>query len=183
MVRLYYLYHCTVSAEKGGSSKKPMSQPKLWITDGSDPFTGMCLFFVRSNLQKAITNLNIHQECNFGILEANGGGLLGAIEELLSSIFIPALSNQKKWGDLTGPEGDQLKQNFLTKLKNFASVLANAKASVSEVVELSRCTELDLSSISPGQISTLVGSADFVEAAEKRVVIWCAEIEQVRDCV
>jgi dynein heavy chain len=165
-------------AEKGGSSKKPMSQPKLWITDGSDPFTGMCLFFVRSNLQKAITNLNIHQECNFGILEANGGGLLGAIEELLSSIFIPALSNQKKWGDLTGPEGDQLKQNFLTKLKNFASVLANAKASVSEVVELSRCTELDLSSISPGQISTLVGSADFVEAAEKRVVIWCAEIEQ-----
>ena len=163
-----------------GNKQKASSQPKLWVTDGSDPFTGMCLFFVRSNPQKAITNANIHQECNFGSLEANGGGLLGAIEELLSSIFIPALSNQKKWGDLTGPEGDQLKQNFLTKLRNFASVLANAKASVSEVVELSKCTELDLASImSPAQIPALVGSTEFVEAAEKRAVIWCAEIEQV----
>ena len=152
----------------------------MWISDGTDPFTGICLFFVKSNPQKAITNVNIHQEINFGILEANGGGLLGACEELLSSIFIPALSKYSKWGELSGPEGEQIKQNFLVKLRNFAGVLANARASVSDAVELSKCTELDISSIkSPALIPSMIGNADFVESAEKRALIWCSEIEQV----
>ena len=35
---------------------------RLWITDGTqDPFPGCCLFFIRLNPQKQITNLNIHQ--------------------------------------------------------------------------------------------------------------------------
>ena len=35
---------------------------KLWITDGTvDIFTGTCLFFLRFNVQKAITMANIHQ--------------------------------------------------------------------------------------------------------------------------
>ena len=35
---------------------------RLWITDGTeDPFTGTCLFFIKLNVQRAITALNIHQ--------------------------------------------------------------------------------------------------------------------------
>ncbi len=37
---------------------------RLWITDGTeDAYTGTCLFFLRINIQKAITMLNIHLVC------------------------------------------------------------------------------------------------------------------------
>lgn len=153
---------------------------KLWVSDGLEPYTGLCLFFVRVNMQKAITMANIHQECNFGVLESNGGGLLGAFEDLLTTVFIPALANQEKWGDLVGPEGQQLKQSFLAKLRNFASVLSNAKASVSDMVHLSKCTAVDLSVVtSPAEIPNLVMNSEFVEATERQATIWCNEIEQV----
>lgn len=153
---------------------------KVWVSDGLEPYTGLCLFFVRVNVQKAITMANIHQECNFGVLESNGGGLLGAFEDLLTTVFIPALANQEKWGDLVGPEGQQLKQSFLAKLRNFASVLSNAKASVSDMVHLSKCTAMDLSVVtSPAEIPNLVMNSEFVEATERQATIWCNEIEQV----
>lgn len=166
------------SGSSDATSKSSLHQ--IWVSDGLEPYTGLCLFFVRVNVQKAITMANIHQECNFGVLESNGGGLLGAFEDLLTTVFIPALANQEKWGDLAGPEGQQLKQSFLAKLRNFASVLANAKASVSDMVHLSKCTEVDLTVVtSPAEIPNLVMNSEFVEATERQATIWCNEIEQV----
>lgn len=167
------------SGSSDATAKSSLHQ--LWVSNGLEPYTGLCLFFVRVNVQKAITMANIHQECNFGVLESNGGGLLGAFEDLLTTVFIPALANQEKWGDLAGPEGQQLKQSFLAKLRNFASVLSNAKASVSDMVHLSKCTEVDLSVVtSPAEIPNLVMNSEFVEATERQATIWCNEIEQVR---
>lgn len=164
----------------GSDAAAKTSSHRLWVSDGAEPYTGLCLFFVRVNMQKPITMANIHQECNFGVLESNGGGLLGAFEDLLTTIFIPALANQEQWGDLAGPEGHQLKQNFLAKLRNFAAVLSNAKASVSNMVHLSKCKEVDLSVVtSPSEIPGLVLNSEFVEATERQAIIWCNEIEQV----
>ena len=153
---------------------------KLWITDGTtDQYTGSCLFFVRLNPNKAVTMMNIHQEVYFGSLESNGDGLLGAVEKLLGSVFIPALSSCEKWGNLTGPEGQVVKHAFLGKLSGFVAVLSNARASIANAVKLSPCKNEALAALSsPSDILAAAGNPELVEAAETCVQKWYSEIEQ-----
>jgi hypothetical protein len=47
----------------GGAQKVPIkpTRPKLFLTDGTeDPIHGICVFFIRTNVNKAITNVNIN---------------------------------------------------------------------------------------------------------------------------
>ena len=138
------------------------------------------MFFLRTT-PKAITTANIANETFFGALEGNGGGLLEAIETLLSNVFLPALKEQANWGTLSADaNGHLMKEAFLSKLSSFVGVLANARASIADAVKLSRCTEDGLSSItSPADILMAAGNPDLVEAAEARTLIWCKEIQQI----
>ena len=116
----------------------------------------------------------------FGSLDSNGAGLLGAIERLLGDVFIPALTQCKKWGTLTGPEGEAAKQIFLGKLSSFVSVLANARASIADAVDLSPCEHSGLAALSsPSEILAAASNPELVEAAETCTLVWCREIEQV----
>ena len=121
------------------------------------------------------------QEVNFGILESNGGGILEAFETLLSTIFIPALRRQKNWGSLSeDTKGQQMKTEFLTKLSSFVSVLANARASISDVVELSALEGVDPKNFTTSaQLMGAAGNSELMEVVERTVQQWCAEIEQV----
>lgn len=123
----------------------------------------------------------LFQEVNFGVLESNGGGILEAFENLLSTIFIPALRRQKNWGSLSDDaKGLQMKNEFLTKLSSFVSVLANARASISDVVELSPLEGIDTRNFTtPAQIMGAAGNSELMELVEGTVQQWCAEIEQV----
>ena len=153
---------------------------RLWITEAkADQYTGCCLFFIRLNVHKAITMMNIHQEVYFGSLESNGDGLLGAVEKLLGDVFVPALSSCNKWGNLVGPEGQVVKNAFLNKLSGFVAVLANARASIANVVKLSPCRNETLAALSsPSDILAAAGNPELVEAAEACVQTWYKEIEQ-----
>ena len=116
----------------------------------------------------------------FGSLESNGEGLLGAIERLLGDVFIPALTQCSKWGELKGPGGEVAKQAFLGKLSQFVSVLSNARASIADAVTLTACPHPQLAAISsPSEILAAAGNSELVEAAESCTQTWCREIEQV----
>jgi len=42
--------------------KKTTKPGKLWLSDGTtDAYTGICLFFLRCNVSRAVTLANIHQ--------------------------------------------------------------------------------------------------------------------------
>ena len=184
---LIFFYQPPSPPPESAESATPKSTPynahgrKLWITDGTtDQYTGSCLFFVRLNPNKAITMMNIHQELYFGSLESNGDGLLGAVEKLLGSVFVPALTSCEKWGNLTGPEGQVVKNAFLGKLSGFVAVLANARASIANAVKLSPCKNEALSALSsPSDILAAAGNPELVEAAEMCVQQWYSEIEQI----
>lgn len=50
----------------GGAQKVPIkpSKPKLFLTDGTeDPLHGICVFFIRCNMNKTITIANIYNVC------------------------------------------------------------------------------------------------------------------------
>ena len=120
------------------------------------------------------------QEVYFGSLESNGEGLLGAVERLLGDVFIPALSQCKKFGKLQGSEGQAAKSSFLSKLSSFVAVLSNARASIADAVKLSPCSNADLAALSsPTEIMAAAGNPEVVEAAELCAQTWCKEIEVI----
>ena len=163
----------------GAKQGKPSR--RLYLTDGTkEPFPGLGLFFIRVS-NKPVTTANVAQEVYFGTLESNGGGLLEAVEMLLSNIFLPALKEQTSWGALsTDASGHALKEAFLTKLSLFISVLANARASIGDTVKLSPCTNPQLAALSsPTAIVGAAGNAELVAAAEASAQTWCKEIKQV----
>jgi len=112
------------------------------------------------------------------MLESNGEGLLGALEQLLGMVYIPALSRQEKLGELAGPDMYTLRSHFLSKLSSFVGVLSNAKASLKDVVELAPCEGVDIHEVS-SQLTTAAANPAILEAAEKCATKWCAQIEQI----
>ena len=154
---------------------------KLYVTDGTkEAFPGLGMFFLRIT-NKPITTANVAQEVFFGVLESNGGGLLGAIESLLVQVFIPALQQQTNWGTLSSDANSHiLKEAFMGKLSQFVSMLSNARASIADAVTLTACPHPQLAAISsPSEILTAAGNSELVEAAEACTQTWCREIEQV----
>ena len=117
------------------------------------------------------------------MLDCKDEGLLGGMELLLDQVFVPALSQCDKLGELTGPGAHVAKQAFLTRLSSFISVLANARASIGDTVKLSPCSNPQLAALSsPADIVGAAGNADLVEAAEACAQVWCKEIKQVGPC-
>eukprot|EP00118_Oscarella_pearsei_P013119 m.101516 g.101516 ORF g.101516 m.101516 type:complete len:4701 (+) comp37133_c1_seq2:73-14175(+) len=175
----------TVSATEGSHQRQTtslkVSKNRVYVTDGAgEAFTGLSVFFLRTT-PKAITPANICQEVNFGVLESrNGDGILGAIENLLSSIFIPALSQQTSWGELSNKQGEGVRSDFMGKLDAFVSVLVNARQSLSDRVTLSPCKRVDLSVMTcPADMIGAASLQETVEALESCMATWCKEIEQV----
>lgn len=167
--------HSNIAGKPGKPTKR------LYITDGTkERFPGLGMFFLRITT-KPITTANIAQELYFGVLEAEGGGLLEALERLIVDVFIPALKQQTNWGVLSNDaNGHMLKENFLGKLGGFVSILSNARASIADAVELSAYSHPGLAAISsPADILTAAGNADLVEAAEVTTQQWCKEIQQI----
>ena len=102
--------------------------PKIYISDGTaHAYTGSCIFFLRLNPAKPISAANIAQELLFGSLLSEKEAMLGAIENLLSQTFIPAIEQQNFGSAVPGQvedrngngngTGDTIKQEFLGKSK------------------------------------------------------------------
>ncbi len=61
-----------------------------------------------------------------GASKGNGHGILHAVENLLSTVFIPSLRKlESGWGELDGPAGVQIRDDFLNKLDSFVSSLVS----------------------------------------------------------
>lgn len=163
------------------TSAEPKVSKKLYLTDGTkEKFPGLGIFFIRTTT-KAITTANIASETFFGVLEANGGGLLEAVESLLTKVFIPALESQTNWGILSSDaNGHVRKEAFLSKLSSFVAVIANARASIANAVKLTPCKHPVLAAVSsPSEIMAAATNSEIVEAAEMCTQVWCKEIELI----
>uniref|UniRef100_A0A3P8Q8G2 Dynein axonemal heavy chain 5 n=1 Tax=Astatotilapia calliptera TaxID=8154 RepID=A0A3P8Q8G2_ASTCA len=69
------------------------------------------------------------------MLDTTEGGLLKSVEQLLSEIFIPTLRKMNHgWGDGTSPQTLVVKQDFISSLESFVSVLVGAQESLQEKV-------------------------------------------------
>lgn len=77
----------------------------------------------------------IVQDINFNMLDTKEGGLLKSVEQLLSEIFIPTLKKMNHgWGELASGQTQAVKQDFISSLESFVSVLAGAQESLQEKV-------------------------------------------------
>lgn len=71
------------------------------------------------------------------MLDTTEGGLLKSVEQLFSEVFIPALRNSNHgWGDLSKPQAQTVKQDYMASLESFVSFLARAQENLKEKVML-----------------------------------------------
>uniref|UniRef100_A0A3B4UMV2 Dynein axonemal heavy chain 5 n=1 Tax=Seriola dumerili TaxID=41447 RepID=A0A3B4UMV2_SERDU len=155
---------------------------KVFVTDGRDvALTGVCVFFTRANTSKAITSENIHRDVNFNMLDTTEGGLLKSVEQLLSDIFIPTLTKMNHgWGELASPQAQAVKQEFISSLESFVSVLAGAQESLQEKVTLKECDTFDLRVLKgPSDYMAAASSTETTEKIEACMKVWIKQIEQV----
>ncbi|XP_063344566.1 dynein axonemal heavy chain 5 isoform X2 [Pelmatolapia mariae] len=165
-------------AQQPGHSKKS----KVFVTDGRDvALTGVCVFFTRANTSKAVTSENIHRDVNFNMLDTMEGGLLKSVEQLLSEIFIPTLRKMNHgWGEGTSPQTLAVKQDFISSLESFVSVLAGAQESLQEKVTLKECDTFDLRVLKgPSDYVAAASSTETIEKIEACMKVWIKQIEQV----
>ncbi|XP_047189213.1 dynein axonemal heavy chain 5 isoform X3 [Scophthalmus maximus] len=154
----------------------------VFVTDGRDvALTGSCVFFTRANTSKAITSENVHRDVNFNMLDTTQVGLLKSVEQLLSDIFIPTLAKMNHgWGELASPQARAVKQEFISSLESFVSVLAGAQESLKERVTLRECDTFDLRVLTgPSDYVAAAGSTETTEKMEACMKVWIKQIEQV----
>ncbi|XP_039662328.1 dynein heavy chain 5, axonemal isoform X2 [Perca fluviatilis] len=165
-------------AQQPGRSKTS----KVFVTDGRDvALTGVCVFFTRANTSKIITSENIHRDVHFNMLDTTEVGLLKSVEQLLSEIFIPTLSKMNHgWGELASPQAQAVKQDFISSLENFVSILAGAQESLQEKVTLKECDTFDLRVLKgPSDYMAAANSTETTEKIEACMKVWIKQIEQV----
>ncbi|XP_058258291.1 dynein axonemal heavy chain 5 isoform X2 [Hemibagrus wyckioides] len=177
---LMFYYQDTETTESAVASRN--KKAKVFVTEGSDvALTGVCVFFTRASTSKAITAENIHREVNFNMLDTTGVGLLKSVEQLLSEIFIPTLKKMNHgWGELSSPQAHTVKQDFISSLESFVSVLAGAQESLEEKVNLKECDTFDLKTLKgPSDYTAVANSTEAMEKIEACMKIWIKQIEQV----
>nr|XP_054361159.1 dynein axonemal heavy chain 5 [Mirounga angustirostris] len=160
-----------------------IKKPKVFVTEGKDvALTGVCVFFIRTDPSRAITPENIHQEVSFNMLDTADGGLLNSMRRLLSDIFIPALkATSHGWGELEGlQEASSIRQEFLSSLEGFVSILSGAQESLKEKVNLQKCDIFELKTLKePIDYLTLANNPETLEKTEGCMRVWIRQTEQV----
>ncbi|XP_072250743.1 dynein axonemal heavy chain 5 isoform X1 [Leuresthes tenuis] len=173
-----------VSAPTALVSQQPgqRKKSKVFVTDGRDvALTGVCVFFTRANTSKAITSENIHRDVNFNMLDTTDVGLLKSVEQLLSEIFIPTLRKMNHgWGELASLQAQAVKQDFISSLESFVTVLTGAQESLQEKVTFKECDTFDLRVLKgPADYMAAANSTETTEKIEACMKVWIKQIEQV----
>lgn len=69
------------------------------------------------------------------MLDTREVGLLKSVEQLLSEVFIPTMRTMDHgWGVANSPEAKAVKEDFISSLESFVSVLAGSQESLQEKV-------------------------------------------------
>ncbi|XP_060776773.1 dynein axonemal heavy chain 5-like [Neoarius graeffei] len=189
---LMFYYQDTESTESASSvflSPVTVASPAIpsknaivFVTEGTDvALTGVCVFFIRASTSKAITAENIHRDVNFNMMDTTRVGLLKSVEQLFSKIFIPTLRNMTHgWGELSSPQAHSVKQDFISSLESFVSVLTGAQESLVEKVNLKECDTFDLKTLKgPSDYTAVAHSTEAMEKIEACMKIWIEQIELV----
>nr|QWY73219.1 dynein heavy chain 5 [Hofstenia miamia] len=161
----------------GGANKR------LFISSGSnEPLLGVCLYFIRVNVEKNITNQNLAQDVNFGMVDATGGKVLDAIESHLESVTVPSLKacGMDTWGMLKNNQNGVIK-DFLDLLDKFLITLLAAKGSLEGQINLQlyEYGPIVEGLKSPQAYLAAAQSSETTEKLETLLELWCKEIETV----
>ncbi len=135
---------------------------------------------MRSSNTKAISVSNIANEVNFGIIDASNGKLLDAVEKMLASVILPALSGLEDWGALKNRNNPQV-QYYVETLDNFIGSINGLKNNMSNQVKLVASDyDSQLSSLNTlNDYQNMSMNGEFLVQCEELLGSWCKQIAKV----
>ncbi|XP_052061669.1 dynein axonemal heavy chain 8-like [Mytilus californianus] len=159
--------------------------PRVLVTSGTgEKLRGICIYFLRTKTDIALTIKNIYDEVTFGVLDASDPtGILTAFECVMSSLYQPCLTALETWGELDNdPHGRKSRSTFMDSYENFVSFLGHAQANSGECVRLASNTseKINLQEIKTAQdCIQAAANPDIVCDVEELATVWCKQIEQI----
>ncbi|XP_029694908.1 dynein heavy chain 5, axonemal [Takifugu rubripes] len=177
-----------VEAGEPASSHLVSQQPahrkknKVFVTDGKDEaLTGVCVFFTRTNTSKAITSENIHKDVSFNMLDTREVGLLKSVEQLFTKVFIPTMRTMDHgWGVANSAQAKAVKEDFISSMECFVSVLVSSQESLQEKITLKKCESFDLKLLKEASdYRAAAKSAETREKLEGCMKVWIKQIGRV----
>ncbi|XP_046353935.2 dynein axonemal heavy chain 5-like isoform X1 [Haliotis rufescens] len=174
---MFFYQEATKTTPTGNPSKR------LFITSGdTEGLHGVCLYFLRLST-KAISNRNIADEVNFGMMDCNQGQVLSGFEKHMSKVILPALKSLEQWGTLTnGSNGNNAQvEDFLENMEKFISSLISALNNMEGQVALEEngTGHIIDSMESPADYQTAAANTEYLEKLEELLGMWSKQIEQV----
>lgn len=149
-------------------------------TGEEEALAGVLFYFVRISNAKAITASTVSNEINFGVLDASNGKLLDAIERMLASVMLPALTQLDDWGSLKSRSNPHV-QYYVEALDQFVVNINNMRNNMSNQVKLVP-SDLDsalanLNTLGDYQNASL--NTEFLNHCEELLAEWCKQIAKV----
>lgn len=158
------------------------SYRKLCITGGDiETIGGICVYFLRT-IDKAVTDANIAQGLNFGILDCTKGEMLHGFGEHMSKIILHSLKSLESWGFLSNGNGHCAKvQEFIEQLERFSGSLNNAVNILEGQLVLleNGYGHMTDELTCPQDYQIAAGNSDSVDNFEDMLSMWSNQIQQV----
>ena len=161
------------------------NKPRITVTDGKDiALSGVCCMFYKAS-PTSITSSNISKELCFFPMDCkgeHGKGLLGGISQVLSTIFVPALTkNEDSWGQLKeNRDGSRIRGQFISSIESFVCNLHEATVSLDDTIVLAQCTTHNLAKLKTNsEFLQVASSPEQMTQIESIVQTWMKQIEQV----
>ncbi|KAG8123396.1 hypothetical protein E2320_018801 [Naja naja] len=153
---------------------------KLYVDESQDKFKGRCLFFVRARSDLPVNIKTMHEDIYYSSLDGSEGLLL-AIKNTLSTVFLPAVLATSNWGALNQTkQGELEKQSFIETLNRYLAFLDGARVSIQGTVQLKKIDNMDFSKFqSFEEVTAAAANPDIIHQLEDALMIWYKQIEQV----
>ncbi|ETE64448.1 Dynein heavy chain 8, axonemal, partial [Ophiophagus hannah] len=150
------------------------------IDESQDKFKGQCLFFVRARNDLPVNIKTMHEDIYYSSLDGSEGLLL-AIKNTLSTVFLPAVLATSNWGALNQTkQGELEKQSFIETLNRYLAFLDGARVSIQGTVQLKKIDKMDFSKFqSFEEVTAAAANPDIIHQLEDALMIWYKQIEQV----
>jgi dynein heavy chain len=179
-------YNSAFDSESSGlANRSPRStyedDSMLTVTTDASKYAlndGVCMYFVKRELNSAITTAKINEDLLYGII--NGGtGLLEELKKRLDGVYVPMLKQQTDWGELTKEgaiPGNEV-NDFLEALDKFTNAIGEIIVSLGDVVRLAPPKKFDDIKAKSKAYHQNAQKPEVVSVFEETLSEWCKQIE------
>lgn len=170
------------SAIAGPSTTQPPPEPKvhkkLFLTEGAEKLTGICIYMFRINVTKQLPEEGFQKDLYCGVIDAEHIGLVTSVERIMELIFMEALAYPALDVDDDENACPMIKNQLLPGLRSFCSSLRVCEE-VCKEEELLEIDEIIVSHLDSDGLREAAFTPETIKRLEERTIVWIKKVSEL----